>query len=79
VQRLALARAFLRDAPLLILDEPTANLDPAAAEHVGRALDRLCAGRSVLIVAHEPELARRADRIATLDGGRVAELAWDAA
>jgi thiol reductant ABC exporter CydD subunit len=79
VQRLALARAFLRDAPLLILDEPTADLDPEAAEHVVRAVDRLREGRSVLIVAHEAGLATVADRIVTLDGGRVVELTRDAA
>ena len=74
-QRLALARAFLRDAPLVILDEPTANLDPESAELVGEAVDRLRAGRSVLLIAHRPELARRADRVVRLDRGRVVEAA----
>ncbi len=79
VQRLALARAFLRDAPLVILDEPTANLDPVSAELVGDAVDRLRGGRSVLLIVHRPELARRADRIVTLDAGRIVEPARDAA
>ena len=79
VQRLALARAFARDAPLVILDEPTANLDDATAELVGRAVDRLREGRSVLLIAHQAELTRRADRIVALDGGRVVDLALDAA
>jgi thiol reductant ABC exporter CydD subunit len=79
VQRLALARAFLRDAPLVILDEPTANLDPVSAELVGDAVDRLRGGRSVLLIVHRPELARRADRIVTLEAGRVVEPARDAA
>jgi ABC-type transport system involved in cytochrome bd biosynthesis fused ATPase/permease subunit len=72
-QRLGLARAFLRDAPLVILDEPTANLDPASAELVADAVERLRAGRTVLLIAHRPELARRADRVVTLAGGRIVE------
>ncbi len=68
-RRLALARAFLRDAPLVILDEPTADLDPASAEVVAAAIDRLRAGRTVLVLAHRPELARRADRVVALAGG----------
>ncbi len=79
VQRLALARAFVRDAPLVVLDEPTANLDPVAAELVADAVDRLRAGRTVLLIVHRPELARRADRILTLAAGRVVEPARDAA
>jgi ABC-type multidrug transport system fused ATPase/permease subunit len=70
-RRIALARAFLRDAPLVMLDEPTADLDPANAELVGEAVTRLGAGRTVLVIAHRPELVRRADRIVTLAGGRV--------
>jgi ATP-binding cassette subfamily C protein CydD len=79
VQRLALARAFLRDAPLVILDEPTANLDPAGAELIGDAVDRLRSGRSALLIVHRPELARRADRIVSLSAGRIVETARDAA
>ncbi len=79
VQRLALARAFLRDAPLVILDEPTANLDPVSAELVGEAVGRLRGGRSVLLIVHRPELARRADRIVALDAGRIVEPERDAA
>ncbi len=69
-RRLALARAFLRDAPLVILDEPTADLDPASAETVAEAVERLRAGRTVLVMAHRPELAERADRVVVLEGGR---------
>jgi ABC-type multidrug transport system fused ATPase/permease subunit len=65
-QRIALARALLRDAPLLILDEPTANLDPASAELVRTAVDRCRQGRTVLVIAHDDELASRADRIVRL-------------
>ena len=69
-RRLALARAFLRDAPFVILDEPTADLDPANAEAVADAVERLSSGRTVLVLAHRPELARRADRVVVLEGGR---------
>ena len=68
-RRIALARAFLRDAPLVVLDEPTADLDPASAEAVADAVERLRAGRTVLLIAHRPELAQRADRVVVLDGG----------
>ncbi|GIJ71472.1 thiol reductant ABC exporter subunit CydD [Virgisporangium ochraceum] len=61
-QRLALARAFLRDAPLVLLDEPTANLDGESADTVMAAIRRLAAGRTVLIAAHRPELVALADR-----------------
>src|SRR5688572_19175257 len=57
VRRIALARAFLRDAPLVLLDEPTADLDPASADIVAGAIDRLRGERTVLLVAHRPELA----------------------
>jgi ABC-type multidrug transport system fused ATPase/permease subunit len=70
-RRIALARAFLRDAPLVILDEPTADLDSESAEVVSEAISRLREGRTVLLIAHRPELARRADRIVKLDGGRI--------
>jgi thiol reductant ABC exporter CydD subunit len=70
-RRIALARAFLRDAPLVILDEPTADLDPESAELVADAVGRLGEGRTVLVIAHRPELVARADRVVTLAGGRV--------
>jgi thiol reductant ABC exporter CydD subunit len=79
VQRIALARAFLRDAPLVILDEPTANLDRAGAELVEDAVERLRKGRTVLLVAHSPDLAERADRVVTLSGGRLVEAVLEAA
>jgi thiol reductant ABC exporter CydD subunit len=72
-RRIALARAFLRDAPLVVLDEPTADLDPASAETVEAALARLREGRTVLLVAHRPELARLADRVVRLENGRLVE------
>jgi ATP-binding cassette, subfamily C, bacterial CydD len=70
-QRIALARAFLRDAPLVVLDEPTANLDAESAELVAEAVERLRAGRTMLLIAHRPELVRHADRVVTLTAGRI--------
>jgi thiol reductant ABC exporter CydD subunit len=68
-RRIALARAFVRDAPLVILDEPTADLDRTSAEVVAESVERLCHGRTVLLIAHRPELVERADRVVTLGGG----------
>jgi ABC-type transport system involved in cytochrome bd biosynthesis fused ATPase/permease subunit len=65
-QRLALARAFLRDSALLLLDEPTANLDGETEEGVLRAVRRLARGRTVLLVAHRPALLEAADRVIEL-------------
>jgi thiol reductant ABC exporter CydD subunit len=62
-QRLALARAHLRDSPLLLLDEPTANLDGETEQDVLRAVRRLSRGRTVLLVAHRPALLEVADRV----------------
>ena len=67
-RRVALARAFLRDAPLVLLDEPTADLDPESASIVANAVDVLREGRTVVLVAHRPELADRADRIVHVGG-----------
>jgi len=78
-RRIALARAFLRDAPLVILDEPTADLDAASAELVREAIERLRVGRTVLLIAHRPELAALADRIVLVDAGRLFEPAEEAA
>jgi len=79
VQRIALARAFLRDAALVILDEPTANLDPASAELVSEAIERIRVDRTVLLIVHRPELAARADRVVHLYDGRIVEPAAVAA
>jgi ATP-binding cassette, subfamily C, bacterial CydD len=79
LQRIAVARAFLRDAALVILDEPTAHLDPVSAKLVSDAVERLRAGRTVLLIVHRPELAARADRIVHLREGRIVETAAAAA
>jgi ABC-type multidrug transport system fused ATPase/permease subunit len=72
-RRIGLARALLRDAPLLILDEPTADLDPESAEIVAKAIERARAGRTILLIAHRRELARLADRVVRLERGRTIE------
>jgi ATP-binding cassette subfamily C protein CydD len=74
-QRIALARAFLHDAAFVVLDEPTANLDPANAELIGEAVERLGRDRTVLLIAHRPELVHHADRAVRLERGRVIEAA----
>ncbi|MFE3652502.1 ATP-binding cassette domain-containing protein [Streptomyces sp. NPDC059152] len=70
-QRLALARAFLKDAPVLLLDEPTAHLDPDSEAAVTRAAVRLMRGRTVIVVAHRTALLPHADRVLTVRAGRV--------
>jgi ATP-binding cassette subfamily C protein CydD len=72
-QRLAIARAFLRDAPLLILDEPTSSLDPTSEALIRAALERLLHDRTVLVVAHRLNTIYTADRIAVLENGRLVE------
>jgi ATP-binding cassette subfamily C protein CydD len=70
-QRIALARAFLRDAPLLLLDEPTAHLDPIIAAQILAVIQTLMAGRTVILVTHRHAWQGRADRVLTLDHGRL--------
>lgn len=71
LRRLALARAFLRQASLVVLDEPTAGLDPENERLVGEALQRLATGRTVLVISHREETLRRAGRVAVMAGGRL--------
>ena len=73
-RRIALARAFVRDAPLLILDEPTADLDGASARLVREAIERFRPGRTVLVIAHRSELAAIADRVVVIEQGRAGAL-----
>jgi ATP-binding cassette subfamily C protein CydD len=73
-QRLAIARAFLKDAPFLILDEATSYLDSASEAAIQDALPRLMRGRTVLIIAHRLKLVFAADQVAVLDQGRVIEM-----
>ena len=74
-QRIAIARAFLKDAPILLLDEPTSALDAESEAQVRAALARLMSGRATLIIAHRLATVRNADRIYVLDEGRVVEMA----
>lgn len=69
-QRIALGRAFLRDAPLIVLDEPTAHLDAATAAVIAAAIGRLAVGRTTLLITHDDKLATHADRIVHLRSGR---------
>jgi ATP-binding cassette subfamily C protein CydD len=73
-QRIAIARAFLKDAPLLILDEVTANLDPANETAITATLRRLLAGRTALIIAHHLNTIVDADTIIVLEAGQIVEL-----
>ena len=71
--RITIARAILRDAPLLVLDEPTAALDAATEALVMQGLERLMAGRTTFVIAHRLSTVRRADVILVLDDGRIVE------
>ncbi|MGQ9830234.1 MAG: thiol reductant ABC exporter subunit CydD [Thermochromatium sp.] len=73
IQRIALARAFVRDAPLVILDEATANLDPESERLVQEGIDELARDRTLLVIAHRLNTVRRADCILVLDRGRIVE------
>jgi ATP-binding cassette subfamily B protein/subfamily B ATP-binding cassette protein MsbA len=72
-QRLSIARALLKDAPVLILDEPTSALDAQTEAELLEALERLMRGRTTFIIAHRLSTIRHADRIVVLKEGRVAE------
>jgi ATP-binding cassette subfamily B protein/subfamily B ATP-binding cassette protein MsbA len=72
-QRISIARAFLKNAPILILDEPTSALDTATEQSLLDALDRLTAGRTTFIIAHRLTTVRRATRIIILDHGSIVE------
>ena len=73
-QRLAIARALLKDAPVVILDEPTSALDPGTEAIVMDAFERLTADRTTFIIAHRLSTIATADRVVVMDGGRVVEL-----
>ena len=72
-QRLAITRAFLKDAPVLILDEPTANLDPESEHHIAQATQALISNRTTLIIAHRLRTVQMAHQIVVMDQGIIAE------
>jgi subfamily B ATP-binding cassette protein MsbA len=72
-QRIAIARALLKDAPILILDEATSQLDTESEQLVQRALAALMEHRTVIVIAHRLSTIRRADKIVVLEAGRIAE------
>lgn len=73
-QRLALARAFYKQGPLVLFDEPTAHLDPATEQDLGQAIAELAEGRTTITIAHRLQTVRQADRIVALDRGRIVEV-----
>ncbi|HOI57389.1 MAG TPA: ABC transporter ATP-binding protein [Methanoculleus sp.] len=72
-QRVAIARAFLKDAPILILDEPTSALDLQTEDRIRQILRVLTRGRTTILISHRPSLLELADRVLTIEGGRVRE------
>jgi ATP-binding cassette subfamily B protein len=70
-QLVAIARALLRDAPVLVLDEPTTGLDARARAHLRGPLRRVMEGRTTLVISHEPEMIAAADRVVRLEDGRL--------
>ena len=73
-QRLAIARALLKNSPILILDEATSELDTESEQLVQKALSNLMTGRTVIVIAHRLSTVRRADKIVVIDRGRIREL-----
>ena len=73
-QRLAIARAFLKDAPVLIMDEATSSVDNVSEQRIQAGLEQLRKGRTTLIIAHRLSTIERADKIAVMDKGRIVDV-----
>ncbi|MDX1433388.1 MAG: lipid A export permease/ATP-binding protein MsbA [Gammaproteobacteria bacterium] len=73
-QRLAIARAFLKDAPVLIMDEATSSVDNIAEQHIQAGLEQLRKGRTTIVIAHRLSTIERADNIAVMDAGRIVDV-----
>jgi len=72
-QRIAIARAFLADPALLVLDEPTAALDPVSERQVVAGYEAIMKGRTTILISHRLELANHADKVIVLDGATIVE------
>ena len=72
-QRIAIARAMLKDAPIIILDEATANVDPENEDRLQKAIEALTHGKTILMIAHRLKTVRSADQILVLDGGKIVQ------
>lgn len=72
-QRISIARAFLKDAPILLLDEPTASVDIESEQKIQEAIDRIAAGRTVIVIAHRLSTIKDSKRIYVVNGGKIAE------
>ena len=72
-QRIAIARALLRDAPILVMDEAVSNLDAESERAMHAALVEVASGRTTVLIAHRPSTIRLADRVVVLENGRVVE------
>lgn len=73
-QRISIARAFLKNAPVLLLDEPTAAVDAGTEELLQEAINRISAGKTVIVIAHRLSTIQNADRIYVVENGRIAEM-----
>ena len=73
-QRLAIARAFLKDAPILIMDEATSSVDNISEQLIQAGLEQLRKGRTTIIIAHRLSTIERADKIAVMDAGRIVDV-----